>query len=180
MASVEERMEKAVENCQREWSKIRTGLASAAVLDGVNVDYYGTPTPVSHVASVKATEPRVLSIIPWEKQMLGAIEKAIFASNLGITPTNDGSCIRLTFPMLTGERREELTKIVRKVAEEGRVAVRNVRRDENESLKRQAKDEDWPEDMLKGETDKVQKLTDRYIAKIDELCAAKEADVLKV
>ena len=122
----------------------------------------------------------MLSIIPWEQQMLGAIEKAIFASNLGITPTNDGSCIRLAFPMLTGERREELTKIVRKVAEEGRVAVRNVRRDENDSLKRRAKDEDWPEDMLKGETDKVQKLTDRYIAKIDELCAAKEADVLKV
>ena len=180
MASVEERMEKAVENCQREWAKIRTGLATPNILDGINVDYYGTPTPILHLASVKATEPRVLSIIPWEKPMLGPIEKAIFASNLGLTPTNDGSCIRLTFPMLTGERREELTKIVRKVAEEGRVAVRNVRRDENDSLKRQAKDEDWPEDMLKGETDKVQKLTDRYIAKIDELCAAKEADVLKV
>ncbi|MBO7501338.1 MAG: ribosome recycling factor [Fibrobacterales bacterium] len=180
MASVEERMEKAVENCQREWAKIRTGLATPNILDGINVDYYGTPTPILHLASVKATEPRVLSIIPWEKPMLGPIEKAIFASNLGLTPTNDGSCIRLTFPMLTGERREELTKVVRKVAEEGRVAVRNVRRDENESLKKQSKEEDWPEDMLKGETDKVQKITDRFIAKIDELCAAKEADILKV
>ena len=112
--------------------------------------------------------------------MLGAIEKAIFASNLGLTPTNDGTSIRLNFPMLTGERRDDLVKVVRRITEEGRVACRNVRRDENDKLKRQSKEESWSEDQLKSETDQVQKITDNYIAKIDELAAAKEADILTV
>lgn len=180
MSVVEERMEKAVENCVREWAKVRTGQASPSILEGIEIDYYGTPTPILHLASVKATEPRVLSIIPWEKPMLGPIEKAIFASNLGLTPTNDGSSIRLTFPMLTGERREELVKVVRKIAEEGRVACRNVRRDENDKLKKLSKEESWSEDQLKLETEAIQKITDRQIAKIDELTAAKEADILTV
>ena len=180
MSAIEERMEKAVENCVREWAKVRTGFATPSILEGIDVDYYGTPTPILHIASVKATEPRVLSVIPWEKPMLGPIEKAIFASNLGLTPTNDGTTIRLTFPMLTGERREELVKVVKKIAEEGRIAIRNVRRDENEKLKRQSKDEGWSEDQIKAETDQTQKITDKYIAQIDELANAKEADVLKV
>lgn len=180
MSAAVDRMEKAVENCIREWAKVRTGQASASILDGVDVDYYGTPTPILHVSSVKATEPRVLSVIPWEKGMLGAIEKAIFASNLGLTPTNDGTSIRLNFPMLTGERRDDLVKVVRRITEEGRVACRNVRRDENDKLKRQSKEESWSEDQLKSETDQVQKITDNYIAKIDELAAAKEADILTV
>ncbi len=178
--TVQERMEKAVENCAREWAKIRTGMANPAILEGINIDYYGTPTPISHVAAIKAPEPRTLAIAPWEKNMLGIIEKAILAANIGLTPNNDGSMIRINFPILTKDRREELTKVARKIAEDGKVAIRNIRRDENEKLKKSAKDESWPEDDLKMEMDDVQESTDRFIALLDKLVADKEADLMKV
>jgi ribosome recycling factor len=178
--TVQERMEKAVESCAREWAKIRTGMANPAILEGINIDYYGTPTPISHVSSIKAPEPRTLAIVPWEKNMLGIIEKAILAANIGLTPNNDGSMIRINFPILTKDRREELTKVARKIAEDGKVAIRNIRRDENEKLKKSAKDETWPEDDLKMEMDDVQESTDRFIALLDKMVADKESDLMKV
>jgi ribosome recycling factor len=178
--SIKERMEKTVDALRREWTKIRTGMATASILDHVMVDYYGSPTPVSNIAKVSNPEPRVLAIAPWEKNMLGEIEKAILMANIGLTPTNDGSFIRLTFPILTTERRQELVKQVKKMAEESKVAIRNIRRDENESLKKNQKDLGLSDDDLKGELDDVQKVTDVYIAMIDKLTAEKEQDVLKV
>jgi ribosome recycling factor len=179
MSSVNERMEKAIESSRREWAKVRTGAASPAILDNVMVDYYGTPTHVSHVANITVPEPRTLVIAPWEKPMVPIIEKAILASNLGLTPVNDGASLRLNMPILTQERRQDLAKVVRKIAEEGRVALRNIRRDENDALKKMSKDE-LSEDELKKKLDEVQKITDSYVAKIDKLCAEKEADILKV
>jgi ribosome recycling factor len=178
--SIKDRMEKTVDALRREWTKIRTGMATASILDHVMVDYYGSPTPVANIAKIANPEPRVLSIAPWEKNMLGEIEKAILMANIGLTPTNDGSFIRLNFPILTTERRQELVKQVKKMAEESKVAVRNIRRDENDSLKRNQKDLGLTEDDLKAELEDVQKVTDQYIALIDKLTADKEQDVLKV
>jgi ribosome recycling factor len=178
--SIEERMEKAIEATRREWAKIRTGVATPALLDGVSIEYFGAQTPISHVASIKAPEPRTLAIAPWEKDMLGEIEKAILASNLGLNPSNDGSIIRLVLPVLTQERRVELSKKVRKVSEEGKIAVRNIRRDENDKFKKEAKELGISEDEIKGELEEIQKITDGFVKNIDDLSAAKEADIMTV
>jgi ribosome recycling factor len=180
MSEIKERMEKAVLATEREWAKIRTGMATPALLDSVMVDYYGTPTAVSHLAKITVPEPRMLMISPWEKPMLAEIEKAILTANLGVTPTNDGDFIRITMPILTEDRRKDLAKQVRQIAEDGKIAVRNIRRDENDKIKKTGKDDGLSEDEIKKELDGVQKTTDGFIARIDELCKKKEDDVLKV
>ena len=170
-------MDKAIEATEREFAKVRAGKATPAILNDVRVDYYGTPTPISQVAKVSVPEPRMLLVTPWEKTMVDPIEKAILAANIGLTPMKDGNCIRVSLPILTTERRQELAKIARKHAEEGRVAIRNIRRDANDSLK---KNKDLPEDEVKKQQDEIQKATDKAIAQIDALLAEKEADILKV
>ena len=177
MSDYEQKMDKAIEATDREFSKIRAGLATPAILNDVRVDYYGTPTPISQVAKISVPEPRMLLVTPWEKPLVDPIDKAILAANIGVTPMKDGNCIRVTLPILTTERRQELAKMARKHAEEGRVAIRNIRRDANDALK---KNKDMPEDEVKKQQDEIQKMTDKYIAKIDALLAAKEADLLKV
>lgn len=177
MSDYEQKMDKAIEATEREFSKIRAGLATPAILNDVRIDYYGTPTPISQVAKISVPEPRMLLVAPWEKTMVDPIDKAILAANIGVTPMKDGNCIRVTLPILTQERRQELAKVARKHAEEGRVAIRNIRRDANDSLK---KDKEMPEDEVKKQQDEIQKATDKYIAKIDSILAAKEADLLKV
>ena len=177
MSEYTDKMEKAIEATEREFSKIRAGQASPAILNDVRVDYYGTPTPISHVAKISVPEPRMLLVSPWEKTMVDPIEKAILAANIGVTPMKDGNCIRVTLPILTSERRQELAKVARKHAEEGRVAIRNIRRDANDAIK---KNKDLPEDEVKKQQDEIQKATDKYIAQIDAILAEKEADLLKV
>jgi ribosome recycling factor len=177
MSEYTEKMEKAIEATEREFSKIRAGQASPAILNDVRVDYYGTPTPISQVAKISVPEPRMLLVTPWEKPLVDTIEKAILAANIGVTPMKDGNCIRVSLPILTSERRQELAKVARKHAEEGRVAIRNIRRDANDSLK---KNKELPEDEVKKQQDEIQKATDKYIAKIDAILAEKEADLLKV
>lgn len=177
MADYSEKMTKAVEATEREFSKIRAGQASPAILNDIRIDYYGTPTPISQVAKVSVPEPRMLLVAPWEKQLVDLIEKAIYAANIGLTPMKDGNSIRVSLPILTTERRQELAKIARKHAEDGRVAIRNIRRDANDAIK---KDKEMPEDEAKKQQDEIQKATDKAIAQIDALLAAKEADILKV
>ncbi len=177
MADYSDKMNKAIEATEREFSKIRAGQASPAILNDVRIDYYGTPTPISQVAKVSVPEPRMLLVSPWEKTMVDPIEKAILAANIGLTPMKDGNCIRVSLPILTTERRQELAKIARKHAEEGRVAIRNIRRDANDALK---KNKELPEDEVKKQQDEIQKATDKAIARIDSLLAEKEADILKV
>ena len=177
MSEYTDKMEKAIEATEREFSKIRAGQASPAILNDVRVDYYGTPTPISQVAKISVPEPRMLLVTPWEKTMVDPIEKSILAANIGVTPMKDGNCIRVTLPILTSERRQELAKVARKHAEEGRVAIRNIRRDANDALK---KNKEMPEDEVKKQQDEIQKATDKYIAQIDAILAEKEADLLKV
>lgn len=177
MSDYEQKMEKAIEATEREFAKIRAGLATPAILNDVRVDYYGTPTPISQVAKISVPEPRMLLVTPWEKTLVDLIDKAILAANIGVTPMKDGNCIRVTLPILTQERRQELAKVARKHAEEGRVAIRNIRRDANDALK---KDKEMPEDQVKKMQDEIQKATDKYIAKVDAILAEKEADLLKV
>jgi ribosome recycling factor len=178
--SAEERMEKAVQTLRRELAAVRAGRASPALLEKVTVEYYGTPMPVTQVATVTTPEPRLIVISPWEKSMLGEIERAIQKSDLGLTPNNDGSVIRLILPPLTEERRQELVRMVRKMAEEARVAVRNVRRDANDELKKKEKAGEISADEARRDMDKVQQLTDKFIAEIDRLCEAKEEELLEV
>jgi len=170
-------MEKAVEATEREFSKLRAGQASPAILNDVRVDYYGTPTPISQVAKISVPEPRMLLVSPWEKPLMDAVEKAILAANIGVTPMKDGNCIRVALPILTTERRQELAKIARKHAEDGRVAIRNIRRDANDAIKKQ---KDLPEDEVKKQQDEIQKATDKYIGMIDRVLQEKENDILKV
>mgnify|MGYP006049628467 FL=1 len=177
MADYTEKMDKAIEATEREFAKVRAGKATPAILNDVRVDYYGTPTPISQVAKVSVPEPRMLLVTPWDKTMVDPIDKAILAANIGLTPMKDGNCIRVSLPILTTERRQELAKIVRKHAEEGRVAIRNIRRDANDAIK---KNKDLPEDEVKKQQDEIQKATDKAIAQIAALLAEKEADILKV
>lgn len=178
--SLEVRMQKSVDTLRKDLAKVRTGLASPAMLDNVFVDYYGVKTPLPQVAAITVPEPRTLAVKPWEKKLMQAIEKAIQASDLGIMPMNDGTYIRLTLPILTSDRRKELARTAGKIGEEAKVAVRNIRRDENEHVKKAAKDARTSEDDLKHQLDKVQHLTDKYIAIIDEILAGKEKDILTV
>lgn len=176
----ESRMDKTIEALKHEFASIRTGRASTALLDKVMVDYYGTPSPINQVANVTAPEPRLILVKPWEKSMIGPIEKAVLQSDLGLNPSNDGDTIRLAIPQLTEERRKELVKVVSKKAEEAKVAVRNIRRDANDAIKKEEKAKTITEDDAKQGQDKIQKLTDKKIKAIDDLKDKKEKDVLEV
>lgn len=176
----EGRMDKTIEALKHEFASIRTGRASTALLDKVMVDYYGTPSPINQVANVTAPEPRLILVKPWEKSMIGPIEKAVLQSDLGLNPSNDGDTIRLAIPQLTEECRKELVKVVSKKAEEAKVAVRNIRRDANDALKKEEKAKTITEDDAKQGQDKIQKLTDKKIKVIDDLKDKKEKDVLEV
>ncbi|MFY4773915.1 ribosome recycling factor [Metabacillus sp. RGM 3146] len=175
-----ERMEKAVSSYQRELATVRAGRASASLLDKVVLDYYGAPTPVNQLASINVPEARMLIIQPYDKSVLGDIEKAIQKSDLGLTPSNDGTIIRISIPPLTEERRRELVKLVKKYAEEAKVAVRNIRRDGNDDLKKAEKNGELTEDELRGLTENVQKLTDEYIMNIDKVSKDKEKEIMEV
>jgi ribosome recycling factor len=175
---LESRMTAAVELLGREFTSVRTGRASTGLLDTVRVDYYGTPTPVPQMASTSVPDARTIVIQPWETSQLGAIEKAIMKSDLGLTPINDGKVIRLTMPTLTEERRKQLAKSVHKIAEDARVAIRNVRREANDKLKAMAKDKKISEDEERRGHEQIQKTTDRFIAKVDELLKKKEQEIL--
>jgi ribosome recycling factor len=174
------RMDKSVEAAQHELNTVRTGRASAALLDRVNVDYYGTPTPLRQLATINVPEPRMLTVQPFDPSSVKAIERAIQESDLGLTPSNDGKIIRLPIPQLTEERRKELVKIVRGLAEEGRVAVRNVRRDVMHHLKDLVRDGDVGDDEERRAEDRAQKLTDEHVHKIDELLKRKEEEIMEV
>ena len=178
LKDVEGKMTAAIESLGRELASVRTGRASTALLDTVRVDYYGTLTPVNQMASVSVPDARTLLIQPWEATQLAAIEKAIIKSDLGLNPANDGKLIRLTMPTLTEERRKQLAKTVHKIAEEGRVAIRNVRREANDKLKGMGKDKKVSEDDERRGHDQIQKTTDRFIAKVDELLKKKEQEIL--
>ncbi|MSS73908.1 MAG: ribosome recycling factor [Candidatus Latescibacteria bacterium] len=173
-------MQKAIESVQHEMALIRTGRATTNLLDVVRVEYYGTHMPVNQVATIGVPEPRLLTIQPWDKSAISAIEKAILASGLGLTPSNDGTLIRLPIPQLTEERRKDLVRVVHKLAEEGRVSIRNARRDANEMLKEGEKEGEIPEDDCKKAQKQVQDLTDEYIKKVDEILKRKEADIMEV
>ena len=173
----EERMEKAIATLEREFGRLRTGRASTNLVDNIKVDYYGTPTPISQLASVAVPDSRTITIQPWDRGAFGGVEKAILKSDLGLTPVNDGKIIRISIPPLTEERRKELGKVARKYGE-AKVAVRNVRRDANDQLKKLEKDKAISEDELKKTTDDVQKLTDKFVAKVDEKCQAKEKEIM--
>jgi ribosome recycling factor len=179
LLDAEERMTKSVEAFERELVHIRTGRASPSLLDSIKVDYYGSETPLNQVASISIPEPRSITIQPWEKKMLAPIEKAILKSDLGITPANDGNFIRLNIPPLTEERRRDLVKMVKKITEDSRVAIRNIRRDANEQLKKAEKASDISEDQNKRALVEVQKLTDNYIEQIDEIFQDKEKEIME-
>jgi len=178
----EERMEKALANLERDFGKLRTGRASTSLVDGLKVDYYGTPTPIGQLASVATPDSRTITIQPWDKGSFALVEKAILKSDLGLTPINDGKIIRIGIPPLTEERRKDLVKVARKYAEEAKVAIRNVRRDANEALKKleQDKKQGYSEDDLKKAQDAVQKMTDGYVTKVDQKCQAKEKEIMEL
>jgi ribosome recycling factor len=178
MKEVETKMTGALEALGRELATVRTGRASVGLLDGIRVDYYGTPTPVNQMASISVPDARTIVIQPWEAGQLKAIEKAIITSDLGLTPVNDGKIVRLAMPSPTEERRKQLAKTVHKIAEESRVAVRNLRREANDRLKALAKDKKVSEDEERRSHDQIQKTTDRFIAKVDELLKKKEQEIL--
>jgi ribosome recycling factor len=175
---VKDRMNKAVEHYRHEVSTIRTGRASTNILDVVKVDYYGTPTPLNNIAHVTVPEGQLIVIQPFDPSSLEIIEKAIMSSDIGLTPNNDGSVIRLNIPSLTEDRRKELVKVVHKIIEEGRVAVRNIRRDANDLLKKSEKDHDLSEDNLRRATDNIQEMTDEYIKNLNQIQDAKEKDIM--
>jgi len=175
---LESRMTGAIEALGREFAAVRTGRASASLLEGIRVDYYGTATPLAQMASVSVPDARTITIQPWEVGQLKEIEKALIKSDLGITPMNDGKMLRLTMPTLTEERRKQLAKSVGKIAEESRVAVRNFRREANEKLKALARDKKVSEDEERRGHDQIQKTTDRFVAKVDELLKKKEQEIL--
>ena len=176
----EEKMGKALEMLKREYAAIRTGRASLGILDGISVDYYGTATPLNQVANLAIPEPRLITLQPWDPKMLGDIEKSIMKSDLGLTPSNDGKIIRLAIPPLTEERRQQIVKQAKKLAEESRVAVRNIRRDINDEIKKKGKESHLSEDDTKRAQEETQKLTDSFIKKIDELLAHKDKEIMTV
>ena len=180
LAVYDEKMQKSINNLNEEFGGIRAGRANPHVLDKLRVDYYGTPTPIQQVANVSVPEPRMIQIQPWEASMVKEIEKAILTSDLGINPTNDGKLIRLVFPELTEERRKELAKDVKKKGENAKVAIRNIRRDGNDALKKLAKSDDISEDEIKDLEDAMQKLTDKYIAVVDKAIEEKSKEILTV
>lgn len=177
---VNDRMNGAIDALKKELSSVRTGRASLALLDGIAIDYYGTMTPIQQLANLSVPEPRQIVIQPWEQKIIPEVEKAIMKSDLGLTPMNDGKVIRINIPTLTEERRKQLVKVVKKRAEEGKVAVRNIRRDANDDLKKLEKEKHLSEDDAKKEHDEIQKLTDGFIRKIDEVLEHKEKEIMEV
>lgn len=176
----EEKMDKTIDSLMNDYASIRAGRANPHVLDKIKVDYYGTPTPIQQVGNISVPEARMILIQPWEKSLLKAIEKAIQTSDLGINPNNDGSCIRLIFPELTEDRRKELAKDVKKKGENAKVAVRNIRRDANDTFKKMEKNDEISEDDLKDAEEEIQKITDKAIEKIDKAVENKTKEILTV
>ncbi len=180
LADAEQSMQKAVESTQRSFNTIRTGRANTSLLDRVMVEYYGAPTPLKSLANINTPDASTITIQPFDRGSVNLIEKAISLSDIGLTPNNDGSTIRLNIPPLTSDRRKELVKLAAKFAEEGKVSVRNVRRDAVDSVRKQEKSSEVSEDEARDLQDKIQKLTDKYIARIDEILAEKEKDIMTV
>ena len=174
------RMEAAIEDVRRKLATVRTGRAAVSLLDNVMVEYYGTPTPLNQMASVHVPEPQMLTVQPWDQTQIGAIEKAIRSADLGLNPSNDGKLVRIPIPPLTEERRKQLAKQVHEIAEEHRTAIRNIRRDSNDRLKKMLKDKAISEDNERDGLEEIQKLTNTYIGKIDELMKTKENEILSV
>lgn len=174
------KMRKSVEALSKSYQRVRTGRASLSLLDGVRVKYYGTPTPLKQVASLTIPDPKTIMIQPWDPSVLGEIEKAILKSELGLTPANDGKVIRIPIPPLTEERRKELVRLVRKMAEESRVAIRNIRRDANEMIKELKKEKEISEDEMHRAQDEVQKVTNEFVKEVDGICQQKEKEILEV
>ncbi|MGE5171490.1 MAG: ribosome recycling factor [Rudaea sp.] len=178
--TAEQKMHRSIETLKADLAKVRTGRAHTGLLDHIHVDYYGTPTPLPQVANVTLADPRTIGVTPWEKKMIPAVEKAIRDSDLGVNPATSGDMIRVPMPPLTEERRKELVKVVHKEAEAAKVAVRNVRREANEHLKKLLKDKQCSEDDERRAHDDLQKLTDHYVAEVDRLLQAKEADLMAI
>jgi len=176
----EDRMSKALAALEKDFSKLRTGRASTSLVEDLKVDYYGTPTPINQLASVAVPDSRTLTIQPWDRGAFPLVEKAILKSDLGLTPINDGKVIRISIPALTEERRKDLVKVARKYTEEAKIAIRNIRRDANDSLKKLEKDKAASEDDVKKATETVQKLTDAQIAKADQKCQTKEKEIMEL
>ena len=173
-------MTKALESFKRDLSKVRTGRASLSLLDDIKVDYYGTPTPLNQVGSMAVPEPRMITIQPWEKNLIGEIEKAILKADLGLNPSSDGQVIRLVFPPLTEERRREMVKQVKRMGEDAKVGIRSVRREANDTLKKLEKDKDITEDEQKRGEKEIQDLTDDYVARVDQVIEEKEKDLMEI
>lgn len=173
-------MEKAIEALKKDFGKVRTGRASIALFDDVRVDYYGTPTPLNQVGTLAVPEPRLITIQPWEKKLIPEIEKAILKSDLGLNPASDGQLVRIAIPPLTEERRREMAKMIKRMGEEAKIAVRNARREANDALKKLEKNKEISEDELKRGEKEIQEITDRYVKKTDEVVALKEKEVMEV
>ena len=180
LQDIEGKMEKTLSALKADLNKVRTGRASLALFDTIRVDYYGTPTPLQQLASLAVPEPRLVTIQPWDSTIVGEVEKAILRSELGLTPANDGKTIRITIPRLTEERRKELVKVVKKMGEAAKVALRNIRRDANEHLKDLEKNKKIPQDQMHQWIGKVQTSTDKYIEKTDSVLSAKEKEILEI
>lgn len=177
-AYCEEFMEKSLNHLEHEYHSLRTGRATPSLLDNIKVDYYGTQTPLNQCSTISVPEARLLVVQPWDKSILSAVEKAIQAANLGLNPQNDGQLIRIPIPAMNDERRQELVRIVHQMAEEGRIAIRNIRREANDKIKKLEKDKDISEDEAKGAYDEIQKITDKHIEKVNEAQKTKEEDIL--
>lgn len=179
-SEAKDRMEKTLESARNEMAKVRTGRANPAILDTIKIDYYGTPTPIKQAANVGVPEARMITIQPWDRSMLGEIERAILKADIGITPNNDGNIIRLPVPALTEETRKDLVKVVHQMGEEGKIAVRNIRRDAIDQLKKAQKDSQISEDEEYNGGIDIQKLTDEFVKKIDEVAKSKETEIMEV
>jgi ribosome recycling factor len=177
---VDDRMGRSIEAFKKELGKIRTGRASFALLEGVKVDYYGTPTPIQQVGTLSVPEGRLITVTPWDSKLIGPIEKAIQSAGLGLNPSNDGKMVRVPVPPLTEERRKELVKVVRKESEDARVAIRNIRREGVDKLKDKEKKKEISEDDVKRGQEKIQKETDAFVKKVDEILKAKEAEIMEI
>ncbi len=180
LAAIKNKMDQTMDHVRHEFSTIRTGRASTALLDGISVDYYGTATPLNQIANISVPDSKLLLVTPYDKGGLANIEKALLKSDLGLTPNNDGKVIRIPIPELTEERRKDLVKVIRRLAEDSRVSLRNTRREANDKVKKAEKDGEVPEDESHGIRDEVQKVTDSYVKKIDELLKAKEEEVMEI
>lgn len=180
MDNIEIEMNKTMENLQEKFSEVRAGRANPAILNKVQIEYYGTPTPINQVASVSVPEARLIVIQPWDKSLLSQIEKAINVADIGINPMNDGQVIRLAFPELTEDRRKDLSKDIKKMSEESKVAIRNIRRDMMEEVKKQLKDSEISEDEERAKEEDIQKITDKFIGKIDEITDKKINEIMSV